>query len=527
MTVSIATRAGRALARRMLARRGAARWPVAIAIALLVLVCAATALARPGGGESYSGGGGHGDSGGGGGGGDGGAIFELLYWLIRLVIVYPVVGLPILAAVIGYVLYSAYKQHQNKDWDSGPPIAPRRAIDERSASGRSELTDVRKIDPAFSKVVFEDFAFRLFSTAHRARHAAGALAAIAPYVAEAARAELAARDPVGEPVVQVVVGALRTFRVDLPAAPGDAAGPAARVRIEIEFEANIATARHTYYCVESWRFGRDASVHSKPPGATRTFPCPNCGAPWQASATGTQVCASCGEAVDNGRFDWLVEHISLTSSDERPPTLTTEVPERGTELPTYHQRDADAAWLQLTRDDPQVTDAAFQARLAMIYDQLNRAWAHNDLAPIRGLVSDGLYDYLHYWIEAYRSQGLRNVLADMRITHSALAKVTRDRYFDAVTIRIWATGKDYVIREPGGEHVRGSRRRERAYSEYWTLIRTAQRKGPPLAAPACGNCGAPLQITQSGECEHCGAHITAGEFDWVVSKIEQDDSYRG
>jgi hypothetical protein len=26
---------------------------------------------------------------------------------------------------------------------------------------------------------------------------------------------------------------------------------------------------------------------------------------------------------------------------------------------------------------------------------------------------------------------------------------------------------------------------------------------------------------------HCGAHVTASEFAWVVSKIEQHDSYRG
>jgi len=506
-----ASRRAAALARRCsvaLARR----WPAAL-VAMLIVAWSAMALARPGGGESYSGGGGHG---GGGGGGDGGAIFELLYWLIRLVIVYPAVGLPILAAIIGYVLYSAYKQRQNKDWDSGPPIKPHRAI---------ELGDVRQIDPDFSQVVFEDFAFRLFSTAHRARHTAQTLATIAPYVSEPARAALAERAPAGEPVAQVIVGALRTYRVDVPG--DDASGPPRRVRVGLEYEANIATAHHTYYCVESWLFGRDASVHSKPPGATRTFPCPNCGAPWQATESGTQVCASCGQAVDNGRFDWVVEQISLTSCDERPPTLTTEVPERGTDLPTYRQPDVDAAWQTLTRDDPQLTDGAFQARLAMIYDQLNQAWSRNDLAPVRGLVSDGLYDYLHYWIEAYRGQGLRNVLSDMRITHSALARLARDRYYDAVTVRIWATGKDHVIREPGGEHVRGSRHRERAYSEYWTLIRTAQRKGAPIAAPACSNCGAPLQITQSGQCEHCGAHVTSGEFDWVVSKIEQDDSYRG
>ena len=84
-----------------------------------------------------------------------------------------------------------------------------------------------------------------------------------------------------------------------------------------------------------------------------------------------------------------------------------------------------------------------------------------------------------------------------------------------------------MVRGETGALVRGSKHRERPYSEYWTLIRTASRRGAPRTAPACSNCGAPLQISQSGECEHCGSHVTSGEFDWVVSKIEQDDTYRG
>jgi predicted amidophosphoribosyltransferase len=83
------------------------------------------------------------------------------------------------------------------------------------------------------------------------------------------------------------------------------------------------------------------------------------------------------------------------------------------------------------------------------------------------------------------------------------------------------------VKSETGQVVRGSKHSERAYSEYWTLIRSAGRKGAPKAEPACGNCGAPLAITMAGACEHCGAHLTAGEFDWVLSKIEQDDTYRG
>ncbi len=497
----------------MSARRRTGVRVAAIGIAFALAVgFAADAIARPGGGDSYSGGGGHG-GGDDGGGGDSGAIFELLYWLIRIAIEAPMIGLPLIGIVVGWLAYSAYKKHQNKDWDSGPPVTLQRA---------QSLESLRELDPDFSQIVFEDFAFRLFSTAHRARHSAETLATVSPYVSQAARDALASRPPVGEPVRSVVIGALRTYRVEIPA---ESAGQ--RVRIAIELEANVTTTSHTFYSVESWLFERDATRHSKPPGAAKNFPCPNCGAPWQASATGTQVCASCGEVVDNGRFDWIVAQVTLRSSDERPPTLTNEVPERGTDLPTYREADVDERWLALGREDPAITDAAFDARLRMIYDQLHRAWAAKELGEARGLLSDGLYDAFSYWIDAYRAQGVRNELVDMRITHTALAKISRDRWYDAVTVRIWGTGKDFVVREPGGEVVRGSKRRERKYSEYWTLVRSAKRQGPPVASPTCSNCGAPLQITMAGDCTHCGAHLTAGEFDWVLSKIEQDDSYRG
>jgi hypothetical protein len=481
----------------------------------IVVALAGVAIARPGGGDTYSGGGGHG--GGGGGGGDAGVIFELLYWTFRLIIYYPQVGLPILAVIIGYVIYSAYKQHQNKDWDSGPPVDLERAID---------LDRVRRVDPDFSQIAFEDFAYRLFSTAHRARSSAETLATVGPYVAPAARNALAARQPAGIPVEQVIVGAMRVFRAEVPESTHDAMNRATRVRIGIEYEANVATAQGTYFTVESWLFGRESTRTSKPPDASRGFPCPNCGAPWQATGTGTQRCASCNEIVDNGRFDWLVEHVSLSSIDERPPTLTNEVPERGTNLPTYVQPNARGRFAELQQDDPEVDRDVLLARLGMIYDALTAAWRTNQLAPIRGFVSDGLYDYLTYWTDAYARQGLRNELVDMRITRSELAKVMRDRWYDAVTFRIWATGKDFVVRDRD-QLVRGSKHRDRPYSEYWTLIRSSARKGPTKTDGSCGNCGAPLKVSMAGACEYCGAHVTAGEFDWVLSKIEQDDSYRG
>jgi predicted lipid-binding transport protein (Tim44 family) len=203
------------------------------------------------------------------------------------------------------------------------------------------------------------------------------------------------------------------------------------------------------------------------------------------------------------------------------------VPERGTDLPTVLHPDLAARRAQLLADDPAATDEALTARLHLIYDRLNAAWTNLDLKPARPYVSDSLFEYLQYWIDAYRQQGLRNVLQGMRITRSTVTKVVRDKYFDSLTFRLWGSGRDSTVRQDNGQVVGGDPRSDRVYSEYWTLIRGAGVRGAPRADANCPNCGAPLETNMAGECEHCGAKVTRGDFDWVLSKIEQDESYSG
>ncbi len=487
---------------------------VAIAVLVLAALCG-IALARPGGGETFSGGS---SGGGGGGGGAIGAIYfilELLYYLVVLVVYYPYIGLPLIALIVFWIVMSRRSKRANGDWNSAPAA--------ELAPPPPTLAAMRALDPDFSRIVFEDFAFRLFATAQRARADAAALETVAPYVGEHARKMLAERAPTGVPVQQVVVGSLIVTKVDAPATASDTAF----ATLSVEFEANVATAEHTYYSIETWRFSRVSTRHSKPPSSSRTFPCPNCGAPWQPAAMGTQKCSNCGQIVDNGRFDWLVEDVVVESIDERPPTVTQEVAERGTDLPTVKARDMLERAAELTAADPNVTEATLEARLATVYTELNKAWSTNELAGARPFVSDALYDYLQYWVATYKRQKLRNQLTNMRITKAQLAKVERDKWYDAVTLRLWGTGIDYVLNTDSGGVVRGNKHTERPYSEYWTMIRSAGKQTQPQATATCNNCGAPLHINEGGECEHCGAHVTLGEFDWVLSKIEQDDTYRG
>lgn len=492
------------------------RWIVALAAVLAVLV-AFDAAARPGGGQGYSGSSrSSGGGGGGGGGGDGlGLIVELL---IRLIFAYPQIGVPVALIVIAvWWWHSRHVSDVGSDrWSSDGGHSEPAPARPRSVG----LMKIRERDPEFSAVLFEDFVYALYARVHAARSAPREMAKLAPYVAEGSRAALMAREPKGAAVSGVVIGAMRVVGVRAPDR-----GP---TLVELEIVANYTGGSQGYYVRELWTLTRAAGVVSKPPpgpGEAYTFHCPSCGAPFE-SADG-HVCRFCGQEVGEGRFDWSVTHVRLVEQETRPPALTADVVERGTDAPTVFDPQIQSEHMALISEDPGAAPQHIERRMRAIYAALNAGWTSLELRRVRPFVSDALFNYLNYWIAAYRAQGLRNVLEQMEISKLQFVKLVRDRHYDAITIRFWASGLDYTVRADG-TRVSGSKSKKRGYSEYWTLIRGSAVRGAPKAAGVCPSCGAPLdRVSNAGACEYCGSHLTRGEFDWVLSKIEQDDDYAG
>jgi hypothetical protein len=509
--------------------------PILIGLTVLITLIPlipVIAEARPGGGQTYGGGGGGGGSSGGGGGGDG----ELFLMLIWLAIEHPALGIPLLLiAGVGYfVVHAAKRRGGGEDWDSGGgglgfDPGP------RQRAPQAKLADLRQIDPDFSTLLFDDFVYRLYASAHEARANPPKLAELAPYLEPAVREALAARQPSGVPISNVVVGAMRVLRVQLPSWEGAGQSTSGEpetepeTEVELEFEANVTAATgpaaRGFYLWERWVLRRPISVTTPTPERARSLACPSCGAPFHSADM--ERCDYCGQVVTNGRFDWRVVAITELRSQPKPPALTSEIGEAGTSLPTVYDPHLHQAWTSLASADPNLVPGVLEQRAQLIYRELNTAWVARDLRSARALLSDGMADYLRYWVEAYQREGLINKLDQMHVTGIQLVKVARDRWYDAVTFRVFATGRDYTVRDTDGELVSGNPKRDRAYSEYWTLMRSAGVSGAPREHVGCPNCGAPLAISMGGTCEHCNAHVSSGEFDWVLSKIEQDEVYGG
>ncbi|HTU62723.1 MAG TPA: hypothetical protein VMF89_29880, partial [Polyangiales bacterium] len=302
-------------------------WPLLAAVVLAL--DAEDVWARPGGGQSYSGD----RHGGGRGGGDGGGDFsgELIYLLIRLIFFYPQIGIP-LALIVAFVVWRM-RNRGFESWDTSAVHAAVPAV--RSRPPKLRLDALFAIDPDFSPIVFEDFAYRLYASAQRARSDRAALEGLAPFLAANVRDTLAREEPVGVPTTQVIVGAMRIARVDVPEAQS-------KVTVTVVYESNLSVGDNTFFLRESWTLSRDKAARTRPPEQTERLGCPNCGAPFESSDSAR--CNYCNEVVNNGRFAWLVTERRVLSREQRPPALTSDVQEVGTNAPSLVSPDQQQAW---------------------------------------------------------------------------------------------------------------------------------------------------------------------------------------
>lgn len=177
----------------------------------------------------------------------------------------------------------------------------------------------------------------------------------------------------------------------------------------------------------------------------------------------------------------------------------------------------------ITRNDPNF-HSDFKKKVAKIFLEIQQAWTHRDCYRLRAFESQRIFQTHLYWIEQYRKQNLINVLKAISINNIEIAKITFDHYFISVTVRIFAMMIDTVESEQG-ELLAGHRDKARHFSEYWTFIRSQKFIPTMKADNNCPNCGSSLKINLSGKCEYCQCKVTSGDFDWILSRIEQDEAY--
>jgi predicted lipid-binding transport protein (Tim44 family) len=263
---------------------------------------------------------------------------------------------------------------------------------------------------------------------------------------------------------------------------------------------------------EQWTFTRAAAARTAVNGGAVASRCPVCGAELRLNLDGT--CAHCKASVTNGSVDWVVSEV-------RPANYAgfSSQSVLGVQAPSIPQGVA-----ALNAADKDFSLNFFEGRVKTAFLALQEAWSKQNLDAGRAFLSPGAYFAWSAQLETMAAEGRRNIMENVSVRSIEPIRIVHGRVFDDLTVRISAAAADYEV-DPANKIVFGDRN-VRPFMEDWTFQRSVgvPTSGKPgTLENTCPRCGAPIALTQIGECRYCKAAVTSGKFDWVVSRIDQED----
>ncbi len=178
---------------------------------------------------------------------------------------------------------------------------------------------------------------------------------------------------------------------------------------------------------------------------------------------------------------------------------------------------------QIRQIDPEFSSDNFLAWTREVFLKIQQAWTDRNWKVIRPFESNELFNTHNSQLNEYIKNHKINVVEKINISNATLREFRQDGDKEILVVELHAVMRDYVIDEKTKKVLESNPNKD-WYMKY--LMTFNRKKGVLTKAGTsnksttnCPNCGAPTEITSSGQCEYCDSVITTGEHDWVLSDI--------
>ncbi len=183
----------------------------------------------------------------------------------------------------------------------------------------------------------------------------------------------------------------------------------------------------------------------------------------------------------------------------------------------------DAVASQIRKIDPSFSAEKFIGWAQEVFMKLQEAWTTRDWKVIRPFESETLFNTHKQQLDEYIRLNKINVIEKIGIKHCSLKSFTVDGDKEVLVVALNAVMRDYVIDAETRKVLESDPNRDWYMKYELTFNRKTGVKTQPgmsnKSTTNCPNCGAPTEITSSGQCPYCGSVITTGEHDWVLTNL--------
>ena len=178
---------------------------------------------------------------------------------------------------------------------------------------------------------------------------------------------------------------------------------------------------------------------------------------------------------------------------------------------------------QIQAIDPAFSADKFNGFAREVFMKIQEAWTTKDWKTIRPFESETLFNQHKQQLDEYIRLKKTNVVEKIAIKHCSLNSFQQDGDKEVLRVYLNAVMRDYVIDDETKQVLESDPNRDWYMKYEMVFNRKAGVKTDPgkkgNTITNCPNCGAPTEITSSGQCAYCGSVITNGEHDWVLTDI--------
>ena len=218
----------------------------------------------------------------------------------------------------------------------------------------------------------------------------------------------------------------------------------------------------------------------------------------------------------------LVQRANPTNTTQR--AFEQREAERRTTVSTQDVE----GWVNALRlKDPQFDLNALLERTRELFMSLQQAWFKRDMSPVRPFLSDATYQRFEVQLQLMAAQGVRDAITDIQVLDMKLIGLDQNEWFDTVHVRVRARMRDADVPASASEAeaiAAAQKAKSEPFTEVWSFVRkpgTPTRIGQDAFQGRCPQCGAPFAGGASNACDHCGAIVNSGNYDWTLSEITQ------
>lgn len=189
---------------------------------------------------------------------------------------------------------------------------------------------------------------------------------------------------------------------------------------------------------------------------------------------------------------------------------------------------------EVRTEDPAFSPEAFLERCGTIAGRIQEAWSGGNMAPVRNLVSQGVYNRFRLQLKLMGEQEkVRNLMGDFGVDSLSIIGTSLSHSYQTIHVRMDAHARDVTVPVSMAEEEKKNalaKAEKTSFTEIYSFTRKRGAKtdaAKNILAGQCPNCGNIADAAgESNKCKTCGTIYNSGEFDWVLSEITQDIEWK-